>query len=141
MNRISFIVSSKIEGQFLSPDTYVVLKPKIDRQGKEICGDDLTVRVKNFKWSPKTTLRRLAVSIYADQLCEEDKTGEKEIDERMLRESLSQEINRQINQQKDPNNAPQTSLSISQSPTNWIPLYLSRLPLTPKKNKHKKTKR
>lgn len=136
MNQLSFIVSSKLEGEFLSPDTYVVPNKEIDLRGFKVCGDDLIARVKNYKeWNPKTTLRMLTVSILADQLGEEDKTGNRAIEERMLRGALTQEVRRQEGQNLP--SSPQVVLRISRSRTQWLPLHLSKLPLKPKRNKKK----
>jgi hypothetical protein len=125
MDRISDVVRPKTAGEFLSPDTIIVLKTNADPSDLKACGEEMVEKVMNHKWNPKTTLRSLAVSIYLDQLAREDENSI--VDEAMLRKGIRTELSRQGKFR----HGPCWLLNVSQSRTEWNPFQISLLPLTP----------
>jgi hypothetical protein len=132
MNRISVVVRPKASEQFLSPDTKIIRAAKIEPFDLQVCGSELCAQVNAHEWNAKTTLRSLAVSIYLNQLAQQDPNSK--VDEKMLRRGLALETKRQ----DKPHPGPSWILGISRSPFEWLPFSLSLLPLGGQAPRNKK---
>ncbi len=133
MDRISNIVRPKKQGEFLSPNTKIVLKANLDSSDRAACGDDLAEKVEGHGWNSSTSLMSITISIYLDQLAQEDQNSR--VDERTLRRGVRTELGRQ----PKPQQGPTWPLNVSKSQTEWNPFRISLLPLTPTKTRPAKS--